>query len=167
MLCLRTAVTRPIVRRVLLEKPQSPSVPADIKAAAAAAAVGEMTLRDTRGPWMLIQTSSPVHVPLLVLAKLRTTSFTEDTDPEGDCWGPPLMADIVDAFSLRGPQDAFEGVREFLVVTGRNSPFHVSLSVPLLLELFCNMFFCLSSPSSSHLCMSVTFRRSRNCSFTC
>lgn len=103
------AVSRPIVRRVFLEKPQNPSVSAEIKAAAAAAAVGEMSLRDTRGPWMLIQTSSPVQVPVLVLAKLRTTSFTEDTNPEEHWWGPPLMADIVDAFSLRGPQDAFDG----------------------------------------------------------
>ena len=60
---------------------------------------------------MLIQTSSPVHVPVMVLAKLRVDSFLEAVDPEGDPWGPPIIADIVDAFSLRGPQDAFEGVR--------------------------------------------------------
>ncbi|KAL8272873.1 hypothetical protein Esti_003182 [Eimeria stiedai] len=108
-ICLNGAAEGPIVREVQLEKPLGPSVPADIKAAAAAAAVGEMSLRDTRGPWMLIQTSSPVHVPILVLAKLKETPFSEGSNAKGDLVGPPLMAEIVDALCLRGPQSAFDG----------------------------------------------------------
>ncbi|KAL8429111.1 hypothetical protein Efla_003164 [Eimeria flavescens] len=99
----------PIVRQVELEKPQGPSVPADFKAAAAAAAAGGMLLRHTWGPWLLIQTSSPVHVPILVLAKLRSTSLLEGCSTESDIVGPPLKAEIIDVLSLRGPYNAFDG----------------------------------------------------------
>ncbi|KAL8445954.1 hypothetical protein Emag_004919 [Eimeria magna] len=108
-MCLRIAAEGPIVREVQLEKPQGPSVRAEVKAAAAAAAVGEMSLRDVRGPWMLIQTSSPVHVPILVLARIREAPFSERTNANDDVVGPPLVAEIVDALWLRGPQNAFDG----------------------------------------------------------
>ncbi|KAL8432540.1 hypothetical protein ACSSS7_004537 [Eimeria intestinalis] len=112
-ICLNGAAEEPIVREVQLEKPQAPSTPAEIKAAAAAASVGEMSLRDARGPWLLVHTSSPVHVPILVLAKLKESPLSEGTNARGDAVGPPLVAEIVGALCLRGPQNAFnEDVRD-------------------------------------------------------
>lgn len=102
------------MRPVELEKPQGPMVPADVKMAAAAAAVGNVVLRDVNGLYLLIQASSPVHVPILVFAKIRQPAFEEAGDPEEGLWGSPLVADILDALSLRGPADAFEGVRGHL-----------------------------------------------------
>lgn len=83
-----------------------------MKAAVAAATVGDVLLRDIRGPWLLIQTSSPVHAPILAIAKLRELSFNEEEGSDGDSLGPPHVAEVVDAVSLRGgSQGAFNGVR--------------------------------------------------------
>lgn len=69
-----------------------------------------MLLLDTRGPWLLIQTSSPVHVPVLVLAKLLATSFEDEKDQAENPWRGSLVAEIVGALSLRGTQDNFDRV---------------------------------------------------------
>ena len=100
------------MRRIQLERPQGPSVPGEITTGAAAAAVGDVLLRDVRGPWLLLQASSLIHVPVLLLAKLRSLTFPQEVDSSEDSLGPPLVADILDAISLRGPQEAFDGVRQ-------------------------------------------------------
>ncbi|CDJ66733.1 acylamino-acid-releasing enzyme, putative [Eimeria necatrix] len=98
------------VKRVQFEGAHGPKAPADVKAAVAAATVGDVLLRDIRGPWLLIQTSSPVHAPILAIAKLRELSFNEEEGSDGDSLGPPHVAEVVDAVSLRGgSQGAFNG----------------------------------------------------------
>ncbi|XP_026190976.1 uncharacterized protein LOC34623061 [Cyclospora cayetanensis] len=99
----------PRVRQLQLNKSQGPSTSMEIKMAAAAAAVGDVSLWDVRGEWILVQTSSPVHVPALVLAKLRASASAKESCNEGDLMGSPIVADIVHAMVLRGPHEALDG----------------------------------------------------------
>ncbi|CDI81805.1 acylamino-acid-releasing enzyme, putative [Eimeria acervulina] len=98
------------VRRVQFECAHGPNAPADLKAAAAAAAAGDVLLRDTRGSWLLVEASSPVHLPVLAVAKIKDPTVLEKPQDETDVLEPPVVAELLDAFSLRGgPEGAFNG----------------------------------------------------------
>ena len=99
------------MRRVQFECAHGPNAPADLKAAAAAAAAGDVLLRDTRGSWLLVEASSPVHLPVLAVAKIKDPTVLEKPQDETDVLEPPVVAELLDAFSLRGGQEgAFNGV---------------------------------------------------------
>ncbi|CDJ36675.1 acylamino-acid-releasing enzyme, putative [Eimeria mitis] len=106
-----TAASGVVVRRVQVECGTCPNGSADLKATVAAVgAAGDVLLRDTRGPWLLLQLSSPVHPPVLVVAKIKDEAVLKQPPDEKDPLGPPLVAEVVDAFSLRGaPDGAFDG----------------------------------------------------------
>ncbi|CDJ60557.1 acylamino-acid-releasing enzyme, putative [Eimeria maxima] len=145
--CTGTEATGLGVRRVQFECVNGPNTPADVKVAAAAAAVGDVLLRDSWGLWLLVQASSPVHAPVLVVAKIKDQTVLDEPQDQTDPTGPPLIAELVDAFSLRGgPEGAFNGVRGQqqqqqlqLLLTASWGELLGSFSRDVLFENFCGV----------------------------